>query len=109
MTADAPMLIYVTTRDRDEALRLGRATVEARLAACANIADGVSSIYRWQGAVVEDSEALLILKTRASLVPALTDLVKSLHSYEVPCIAALPILDGNPAYLDWIAAETVKP
>jgi periplasmic divalent cation tolerance protein len=66
----------------------------------------VTSIYRWQGAVVEDRETILILKTRAERVEKLTAHLRGLHSYETPCIAAVPIIGGDPAYLDWIAAET---
>lgn len=70
---------------------------------------GLESIYRWQGAVVEDKEILLILKTRIELVDAAIARVKELHSYTCPCIVALPILTGNPAYLDWLGEETREP
>jgi len=99
-------LVYVTAKDDDEARRIGRELVEARLAAGVNIVPAVSSIYRWQGEVRDNTEAVLIAKTREALVPRLIDKVKSLHSYDCPCIVALPILDGNPAFLDWIADET---
>jgi periplasmic divalent cation tolerance protein len=99
-------LVYMTAASRDEARKIGRALVEGRLAACANVIDGMESIYWWEGKLTEDREAVLIAKTRAELVPALTERVKQLHSYSVPCIVALPILAGNPAYLGWLAAET---
>lgn len=105
---DARML-YITASSRDEAKKIGRALVEARLAACANVIDGMESTYWWEGKLAEDREAVLIVKTRADLVAAVTARVKALHSYSVPCVVALPILDGNPDYLDWIAAETAKP
>ncbi|MEM6270946.1 MAG: divalent-cation tolerance protein CutA [Bacteroidota bacterium] len=101
-----PRFIYITCPDRDEAFRVGRALVEARLAACANVLDGMASIYWWQGKLITDTETVLVLKSRAELVPALTAKVQEIHRYEVPCVVALPILDGNPAYLEWIAAET---
>ena len=97
---------YVTSGSREEALAIGRTVVEERLAACANVLDGVSSIYWWQGALEQASEAVLILKTRAELVERLTARIRELHSYDCPCVVALPIEGGNPAYLDWIAAET---
>lgn len=97
---------YVTAGSRDEALRIGRALVEERLAACANVHAGVGSIYWWQGRLEEAEEAVVVLKTRAELVPALTARVRQLHSYDCPCVVALPIEAGNPDYLDWIAAET---
>lgn len=97
---------YVTAGSREEALAIGRTVVEERLAACANVLDGMSSIYWWQGALEQASEAVLILKTRAELVERLTARIKDLHSYECPCVVALPIDAGNPDYLDWIARET---
>lgn len=102
-------LVYMTAASREEAKKIGRALVEERLAACANVIDGMESVYWWQGKLAEDRETVLIAKTRAELVPALTERVKQLHSYTVPCVVALPILAGNPAYLDWLAAETAQP
>jgi periplasmic divalent cation tolerance protein len=100
---------YLTAGSRDEALAIGRALVEARLAACANVLDGMTSVYHWQGAIEEAKEAVLVVKTRAELVGPLTERVKALHSYDCPCVVALPIVDGNPAYLAWIDAETRQP
>ena len=102
-------ILYITAGSRDEAKKIGRALVEARLAACANVIDGMESIYWWQGKLTEDREAVLIVKTRADLVSAVTARVKALHSYTVPCVVALPILDGNPDYIDWIGQETAAP
>ena len=97
---------YITAGSRDGAVRIGRALVEERLAACANVIDGMTSIYRWQGEIEEDAEAVLILKTRAELVDRLVERVKSLHDYDCPCVVALTVDGGNPAFLDWIEAET---
>ncbi len=99
-------MLYITAGSRDEAKKIGRVLVEERLAACANIIDGMESIYWWQDKLAEDREAILIVKTRADFVARVTERVKTLHSYSVPCVVALPILDGNPAYLDWLGAET---
>jgi periplasmic divalent cation tolerance protein len=96
---------YVTAGSRDEALSIGRAVVQERLAACANVLDGIASIYWWQGALEQAGEAVLILKTRAELVERLSARIRELHSYECPCVVALPIAAGNPDYLDWIARE----
>jgi periplasmic divalent cation tolerance protein len=101
------MFVYVTASSREEALNIGRTLVGERLAACANIFDGVSSIYWWQGRLIEEGEASLILKTTNDLIPALIVRVKQLHSYDCPCVVALPIAQGNPDYLDWIDKETV--
>ncbi len=98
--------VYVTASSAEEAGKIGRALVEARLAACANVLGAIQSYYWWEGAVQEDSEAALVLKTRADLVEALTAKVKELHSYDCPCVVALPIEGGNPAFLAWIDAET---
>jgi periplasmic divalent cation tolerance protein len=99
-------MIYVTTSSAEEALRIGRDVVAHRLAACANVLPGVTSVYRWQGEVQEEGETVLILKTRSELVEPLTKRVKELHSYDCPCVVALPIAGGNPDFLQWIAEET---
>ena len=98
--------VYITASDTSEATRIGRALVEDRLAACANVINGMTSIYRWQDEICEDAEAVLIAKTSGDKITALTERVKALHSYDCPCIAALPITDGNPAFLNWIEEQT---
>ena len=100
--------VYITAPDKATARDIGRALVDARLAACANILDGMTSVYRWQGRVEEAGEAVLIAKTREALVPALTEKVRALHRYECPCIVALPVVGGSQAFLDWIDAETAE-
>ena len=100
---------YVTAGSPEEARSLARTLVAERLAACANILDGMSSLYWWQGKLEEAAESVVILKTRSELVPALTERVKQLHSYACPCVVALPIGDGNPDYLRWIESETRAP
>jgi periplasmic divalent cation tolerance protein len=99
-------LIYVTASNRDEAVKIGREVVENRLAACANVLAGTASIYWWEGAVTEDEEVSLILKTRTALVGQVIDKVKQIHSYDCPCVVALDITAGNPDFLKWIDAET---
>ncbi|MDQ1336580.1 MAG: periplasmic divalent cation tolerance protein [Thermodesulfobacteriota bacterium] len=99
-------LVYITAGSMDEARTIARELVSNRLAACANIIDNVNSLYWWNGEIQDDREVILIAKTRESLIPELVDKVKSMHSYECPCIVSLPIIDGNPAFLDWIAEET---
>lgn len=99
-------LIYITAADVEEATALGRALVEARLAACANVLPGITPIYWWDGEIEEGSEVALIAKTRDELVERVVSFVKARHSYDCPCVVALPIAAGNPAFLDWIAAET---
>lgn len=101
-------LIYVTASSRDEAVKIGRQVVENRLAACANVLAGTASIYWWEGAVTEEEEVSLILKTRTDLVDRLVEMVKEIHSYDCPCVVSLPITGGNPGFLDWIDAETAE-
>lgn len=99
-------MLYITCGSGDEATMIARTVVEERLAACGNIVDGMRSIYRWEGEVTEDEEAVLILKTTAEKVETLTERVKALHSYDLPCVVEIPLGGGNAAYFDWIAAET---
>ena len=96
-------VVFVTTPNEAEAVSIGRALVEERLAACANIAGQIRSIYRWQDDVEDEAEFLMILKTSHSSLDALIARTNELHSYDVPGIAALPIQRGHPPYMDWIA------
>lgn len=98
--------LYVTVEDRDQGRRIGSELVEARLAACANVIDGLTSIFRWNDEVQEAGEALLIAKTRSNLVDAATTLITDIHSYDCACVVALPIVGGNGAFIDWIFEET---
>ncbi|RKY82406.1 divalent-cation tolerance protein CutA [candidate division KSB1 bacterium] len=99
-------LIYITTGSMDEARTIGKDLVSSRLAACVNIIDNMNSMYWWEGKIQDDREVILIAKTREALVPELIEKVKSIHSYDCPCIVSLPILDGNKAFLEWVAKET---
>ncbi|MEA5572560.1 divalent-cation tolerance protein CutA [Calothrix sp. UHCC 0171] len=101
-----PVFVYVTCKDRAEAIQVGKSLVETRLAACANVIDGMDSIYWWKDQLEVAKEAILILKSRRDLLEELTKKVKLEHSYEVPCVVALPITGGNQDYLDWLLAET---
>jgi periplasmic divalent cation tolerance protein len=98
--------VYITTSDKDEARRIGKQLVADRLAACINVLDGMNSMYWWEGEIQDDQEAVLIAKTRKDLMPDLIEKVKQLHSYDVPCVVSLPIMEGNPDYLQWIRTET---
>ena len=95
-------LVYVTTADSDEAIRIAETVVTERLAACANILNGITSIFHWDGKLCRETEAVLILKTTEEKTNALTARIKKLHSYECPCIAVLPIEGGSPEFLNWI-------
>lgn len=98
--------VYVTTSSKEEAEKIGEEVVQKRLAACANILPSMESFYWWEGRVVNDQEAVLILKTTKERFAALVDEVKKLHRYTVPCIIALPVVAGNSEYLEWLRKET---
>lgn len=99
-------LCYVNLGPREDALVIARVLVEERLAAAVNIHDGVQSVYRWQGAIEEAREVVLIAKTRAELVSRLSARVVELHSYQCPAVVAVPICGGNPHYLAWVDEQT---
>lgn len=104
MTTRAAVMM-VTAASRAEAEKIARGLVEARLAACVKM-HAVTSTFWWDGAVQSGDEWQLVIKTRADLTGAVQRTVCELHSYKVPEIIALPVMDGLPAYLDWISSET---
>ena len=105
-SGDRVMVALTTAPSAEVAERIGRSLVEERLAACANVVPGITSIFRWKGAVERESEALVILKTTAADVEALERRVVELHPYEVPEVIAWPIEAGHGPYLEWVRAET---
>jgi periplasmic divalent cation tolerance protein len=106
MTPAEAMVVLVTAASADEAGRIGRTLVDERLAACVNVVGPVRSIYRWQAAVEDAQEWLLVVKARRSDLPALEARVQTLHSYEVPEILALPVYGGGATYLAWLDEAT---
>lgn len=98
-------MIYATTSWPQEARSIAKALVAERLVACANIIDGVTSVYRWDDEVKEDTETLLIAKTSIARRDEAMGRLQELHSYETPCVVAYDIAAGLPDYLDWIASE----
>lgn len=98
-------LIYMTAGNKEEAKTIGKELVTSGLAACVNIVDNMTSMYMWENELQVDNETILIAKTEETRVPALIEKVKSLHSYDCPCVLSLPVSDGNQAFLNWIAAE----
>ena len=99
-------MVYVTAADHEQAHALGRSMVEQRLAACANVTSNVTSIYRWEGEICEESEAVLILKTCLAVVDDLVVALKKEHSYDCPCIEVFEVERGNEAYFDWVRENT---
>lgn len=98
-------VVLVTAPDAEVAEGVARALVAERLAACVNVVPGVRSIYRWEGAIEDAAEVLLVIKTRADRCPKLADRVRELHPYDVPEVVELPAVGGSRAYLDWVRAE----
>jgi periplasmic divalent cation tolerance protein len=100
------VVILVTASSEAEAEKIAGLLLEKRKAACVSVIPRVNSRFWWQGKLDSARESLLIIKTRAALVPEITDAVKKAHSYTVPEVVALPIVGGNKDYLDWIDQET---
>ena len=98
-------VILITAPGPAEAQRLSRRLLEQRKAACVNIISGVDSLFWWQGKLDSARESLMVVKTRASLVPEVVSLVKKEHGYDIPEVIALPVIGGNPDYLQWIDKE----
>jgi periplasmic divalent cation tolerance protein len=103
---DKPVLIYSTFPSPEAAAEVGRELVEARLAACVNIIPGMRSIYRWEGKIAQDNEAVMIIKTRASLAEAVMGATKRSHSYTYPALLVIPLDGGAADYLGWLMQET---
>jgi len=100
------VLILVTTGSDGEAEKIARALVEERLAACVNIVNPLRSVYRWEGKIQDDREWLLVIKTKQTHFAAVKARVEALHSYQVPEVIALPVVDGAEKYLEWVRSET---
>lgn len=96
------IIIFVTAASKKQAGQIAEALIKKKLAACVNIIGGVNSFFRWQGKIDSAKEVLLIIKSNKDKLPRIITCVKSLHSYDVPEIIALPIIAGDRAYLKWI-------
>jgi len=106
---DSPYIVVLTTLgNAEDAHAFVRALVDRRLIACGTIVPGARSIYRWEGKIADEHEAVVLLKTRRDRWPDLLDAARTLHPYKVPELLALPVSEGLPAYLDWVASETIS-
>ena len=105
-SAGQVLVILVTTANQEEAIRIGKEMVNAKLAACANIIPGIQSIYRWEEKLVQEQEVLLILKSIKPRYRALEKAIKAMHTYEIPEIIALPVKEGLDRYIGWVSRET---
>ena len=103
-------LVYITTKDKAEANKIGKTLVKEQLTACVNIVDGMQSIYRWKGEIVEENECILIAKTPYHNVKELSKRVKEMHSYDCPCVISLQLAEqeGNEEYQQWLIRATQK-
>jgi len=99
------MLMITTAGNEEQAATIARELVGRRLAACVNVVPGIRSFYRWQGKICDDGELLLIIKTMASEVEAVTRAIRELHSYDLPEILAFEVSAGEPAFLEWLATS----
>lgn len=97
-----PVLATTTAAAAEDARKIAAALVEEKLAACVQIVEPITSIYRWQGAVEEEKEILLLIKSSRELIPRIAELLDRLHPYEVPELIATPIVEGSAAYLSWL-------
>ncbi len=102
------MIVFVTAASEKEAASIGRSLVEEGLAACANIVPLIRSIYRWKGKILDEGEALIIIKSREDLFERIRSRIKELHSYEVPEITAIKIDKGDSAYMQWLESVTTN-
>ena len=100
------IVVLVTCGSEEEALKIAHSLVESHLAACVNLVSPIRSIYRWEGKIWDEKEWLLIIKTQGKKFDELKTRVKSLHSYAVPEIISLPIVEGSSSYLSWIRENT---
>jgi periplasmic divalent cation tolerance protein len=103
------VLIYMTASSEDEARLIGEKLVEEELVACVNILAPMVSMFRWKGTVEAETEIPVIAKTRSELIDSVTARVRELHSYEVPCVVAVPIAGGDAAFVSWIEDVTRLP
>lgn len=99
-------MVYITTSSDEEAEIIGRNLVSRKLAACVNIVGNMKAIYHWEGKIETADEVILIAKTKKALVNEIIENVKTLHSYKIPAIVAVPIIDGNQDFIKWIREET---
>jgi periplasmic divalent cation tolerance protein len=104
-----PVVVLSAVGAQPDAQRIARALVEERVAACVNIVPGITSIYRWKGTVEQEPELMLVIKTLGERVAQLKTRILELHPYELPEVVVIPIADGHPPYLAWLAQQVQPP
>ncbi|KWT64970.1 Periplasmic divalent cation tolerance protein CutA [Hyphomicrobium sulfonivorans] len=106
---DKPVLVYSTFPSAEVAEQVARELIERRLVACVNILPGMTSIYRWDGAINRDSEVVAIIKTRSQLAAKVMQEVAARHPYDNPALLVIEVADGGADYLKWLMTETARP
>jgi periplasmic divalent cation tolerance protein len=99
------IVVFSTCRSAKEAAKIARVLVEKKLAACVNVMPEIRSVYRWKDAIEDEQESLLVIKSSRALFQQLRAQIEKLHSYEVPEVIAVPIVDGSEGYLEWLDRE----
>lgn len=102
------IFVYITCKNKEEALSIGKSILEAKLAGCINIIDSMTSMYEWEGRLEISEEVILIAKTNESLFDEINLHIKKIHSYTTPCILSIPIQNGNEEYLKWLESGMKK-
>ena len=100
------VLVLTSGDDRDVLDKVARTLIEKRLAACCQLGAAVTSYYRWEGKIESSPEWTMSIKTLASNVPVISELIEGLHNYDLPELVVVPVTDGSEKYLDWVAAES---
>ncbi len=98
-------IVYVTTSKDLESKKIAKKLLEEKLAACINILPSITSIYLWKGEIEENSESIMIIKTKSELVERVIRFIEEIHSYEIPCILEIVVKTGSKNYLNWIESE----
>lgn len=98
-------MVYVTTSKDLESKKIARELLKEKLAVCINIIPSIESIYLWKGEIEEDSESIMVIKTKSELVEEVIKRIEELHSYEIPCILEITVNNGSKNYLNWIESE----
>jgi periplasmic divalent cation tolerance protein len=102
------IIVFVTVPGLREGSRISKAILTSRLAACVNVIPGVQSIYKWKGKIVQEKEAMLVLKTTRLRYRKLEQKIKELHPYEVPEVIAIPLICGSSQYVEWVTREVAN-
>ena len=102
------VIVYITTDSTDEARRIGRRLLDTKLVACVNIIAGMHSMYWWEDRIAESKETILMAKSIDNNLELITQTVKDIHSYELPCVTAFPITGGSQEFIQWIESQCIQ-